>query len=159
MTAIEWNEEAFDRLVLPGDYKELVRGSVEKYVHGHRTFDDITKGKGCGMVFLPAGKAHCNFLSTMFTLVNKGSPGVGKTLTAETSTLMPTPIPIGARQLIIILVSEKLKKPLHYVRAGSLRYSSEEVEANLRYVFELAKRWGSILLLDEAVNIPKGFYI
>lgn len=63
MHPIEWNSEAFDRLVLPEEDKKLVRALVE--YHGE-SFGDIIDGKGGGSIFL----LH-------------GEPGQGKTLTAE----------------------------------------------------------------------------
>ena len=65
---IEWNEDAFETLVLPGDYKKLLLAFSEsqRASSGTGVFDDVIKGKGKGMVILLSGP-----------------PGVGKTLTAE----------------------------------------------------------------------------
>ena len=63
---IEWNEEAFENLVLPGDYKKLLLAFSESQRSSSNIFDDVIKGKGKGMVMLL-----------------NGPPGVGKTLTAE----------------------------------------------------------------------------
>lgn len=65
-SAIEWNEQAFDQLVLPELQKHLVKALVSEHTQKETTFDDIIKGKGKGLV-----------------LVLHGPPGVGKTLTAE----------------------------------------------------------------------------
>ncbi|KAJ4353177.1 uncharacterized protein N0V89_004903 [Didymosphaeria variabile] len=43
---ILWNEEAFDRLVLPHDYKRLIRGFVHMQLNSMDEFDDVMKGKG-----------------------------------------------------------------------------------------------------------------
>jgi len=60
---IKFDDDAFDRLVLAAEKKELVRGLVENY---QTSFSDIISGKGGGCIFL----LH-------------GQPGTGKTLTAE----------------------------------------------------------------------------
>ncbi|PPR04913.1 hypothetical protein CVT24_007157 [Panaeolus cyanescens] len=62
---VDWNLDAFDNLVLPGDRKNLLQSLVE----AHRKevgFDDFIKGKGHGLVV------------NLF-----GPPGVGKTFSAE----------------------------------------------------------------------------
>ncbi|KAL1607619.1 hypothetical protein SLS60_002553 [Paraconiothyrium brasiliense] len=63
---ILWNEEAFARLVLPHDYKRLIRGFVHMQLNSMDGFDDVMKGKGQGIIMLLSGE-----------------PGTGKTLTAE----------------------------------------------------------------------------
>ncbi|KAI0446361.1 P-loop containing nucleoside triphosphate hydrolase protein [Xylaria telfairii] len=62
-----WNDEAFDKLVLPGDEKHLAWEFVEaKSLAQSENFDDFIADKGRGLIIL------------MF-----GPPGVGKTFTAE----------------------------------------------------------------------------
>ena len=63
---IEYNESAFQSLVLPEDHKELVLALAESQVQNRDSFDDVIQGKGKGMIMLLSGP-----------------PGVGKTLTAE----------------------------------------------------------------------------
>ncbi|KAF2644520.1 P-loop containing nucleoside triphosphate hydrolase protein [Massarina eburnea CBS 473.64] len=63
---IEWQKDAFDRLVLPQNQKELILGFTESQRKYSDTFDDVIEGKGRGMIILLCGP-----------------PGVGKTLTAE----------------------------------------------------------------------------
>jgi len=64
---IEFNEDAFARLVLAQGYKEIIHAFVgEQLSRDGGTFDDIIKGKGQGFIMLLSGE-----------------PGVGKTLTAE----------------------------------------------------------------------------
>ncbi|KAF9878751.1 ATPase [Colletotrichum karsti] len=62
---ITWNTNAFDKLVLPEDQKELILAFSESQLDGS-TFDDVISGKGKGIICLLSGP-----------------PGVGKTLTAE----------------------------------------------------------------------------
>ncbi|KAI1814995.1 ATPase [Poronia punctata] len=62
---ITWNTDAFDRLVLPEDQKELILAFSESQME-ETAFDDVISGKGKGVICLLSGP-----------------PGVGKTLTAE----------------------------------------------------------------------------
>ncbi|KAJ6534955.1 P-loop containing nucleoside triphosphate hydrolase protein [Mycena capillaripes] len=62
---VDWNDDAFANLVLPGDRKTLLRSLVEAH-HAEVGFDDFVKGKGAGLVV------------NLF-----GPPGVGKTFSAE----------------------------------------------------------------------------
>jgi hypothetical protein len=61
-----WNDEAFDKLVLPDGEKELAWSFVENKILSQGAFDDFIPNKGQGLIIL------------MF-----GPPGVGKTFTAE----------------------------------------------------------------------------
>ncbi|KAK8137257.1 hypothetical protein PG984_005197 [Apiospora sp. TS-2023a] len=60
-----------------------------------------------------------------------GEPGVGKTSTAE-------------------CVAAHTKRPLFPITCGDIGHLAEEVEANLEQNFQLAHKWGCVLLLDEA---------
>lgn len=62
---VSWNKKAFNRLVLDDQMKDLIRALVSTQASTKRT-NDIIQGKGNGLILL----LH-------------GSPGVGKTLTAE----------------------------------------------------------------------------
>ncbi|KAL1860554.1 hypothetical protein Daus18300_009187 [Diaporthe australafricana] len=65
----EWNDQAFDQVIMPPVKRELMRSLVSAHrtgSDGHSVFDDIIKGKGRGLIGLLSG-----------------APGVGKTLTAE----------------------------------------------------------------------------
>lgn len=61
----------------------------------------------------------------------KGIPGVGKTLTAE-------------------IYSELIECPLYSIHSGSLGTTSNTIESSLKTIFERQRRWGCVLLLDEA---------
>ncbi|OAL45779.1 P-loop containing nucleoside triphosphate hydrolase protein [Pyrenochaeta sp. DS3sAY3a] len=63
---IEWQKDAFDRLVLPKNQKELILGFTQSQREFRDNFDDVIEGKGKGMIILLCGP-----------------PGVGKTLTSE----------------------------------------------------------------------------
>ncbi|KAL8903209.1 MAG: hypothetical protein Q9207_004075 [Kuettlingeria erythrocarpa] len=60
-----------------------------------------------------------------------GVPGVGKTSTAE-------------------CVAAYTKRPLFPITCGDIGQTAHEVEANLENIFLLARKWGCVLLLDEA---------
>ncbi|KAJ8089446.1 hypothetical protein PM082_014695 [Marasmius tenuissimus] len=62
---VQWNQEAFENLVLPDGRKSLLQALVEAH-HRELGFDDFIKGKGHGLVV------------NLF-----GPPGVGKTFSAE----------------------------------------------------------------------------
>ena len=64
---IDWDDGAFESLVLPPNHKSIVKAQVCSHkFHAAQTIDDVIQGKGKGLVF-----------------VLHGPPGVGKTLTAE----------------------------------------------------------------------------
>ncbi|KAM0498434.1 hypothetical protein ACHAPB_006352 [Verticillium nonalfalfae] len=134
---IEWNTKPFESLVLPEGYKDLILSFVESQVKEGDTFDDVINGKGGGLVILLAGE-----------------PGVGKTLTAES-------------------VAEKIQAPLYKLELGegnsvqmketdesrsrsrsrsrrrSRSRSPEQVSSDVKTAFNLASRWGAVLLIDE----------
>ena len=59
---IEWNEGAFESLVLPEDQKSIVKALVESHsFQGKKNIDDVIQGKGRGLV-----------------AVLHGNPGTGK---------------------------------------------------------------------------------
>lgn len=62
---IQWNEEAFNHLVLKSTKKELIKALVAKHTAANDP-NDVIEGKGNGLILL----LH-------------GGPGTGKTLTAE----------------------------------------------------------------------------
>ncbi|MBM7368311.1 AAA family ATPase [Gordonia hydrophobica] len=64
-------------------------------------------------------------------ILAKGRPGVGKTLTAE-------------------VYAEVIGRPLYSIHSGSLGITPESVRKNLEIIFDRAKRWEAVLLLDEA---------
>ena len=118
---IQWNDLPFDALVLPAKKKDLLRALVQQATSESdndndmlKPFDDFVEDKGQGLVIL----LH-------------GSPGVGKTLTAEA-------------------ISEYQRRPLYRVTAGDLDLDSQKLESKLVQILDLATRWKAIVLLDEA---------
>ena len=119
---IVWNDVPFDALVLPSEKKDLLQALVQQTTTElpegteveNTAFDDVVEDKGLGLVVL----LH-------------GSPGVGKTLTAEA-------------------ISEYQRRPLYRVTAGDLDLDSHKLELKLSEILDLATRWKAIILLDEA---------
>jgi hypothetical protein len=115
ITDIVYNDQAFDSLVLPESHKSIIKALVSSHAfQGHKSIDDIISGKGRGLV-----------------AVLHGSPGTGKTLTAEG-------------------IADLLKCPLYMVSAGDLGTVPEKLEKELQSILDIAHSWGAILLLDEA---------
>ncbi|KAF4819051.1 ATP-dependent zinc metalloprotease FTSH 8 [Colletotrichum tropicale] len=63
---INFNDKAFDSLVLPENYKKLLKAFVQSQLRFKNDFDDFVSGKGKGIIILLSGR-----------------PGTGKTLTVE----------------------------------------------------------------------------
>jgi hypothetical protein len=66
ISSIEWNDTAYDRLVIAAPRKRLLKALVEEHRHQKAQTDDMIRGKGQGLI-----------------LLLNGPPGTGKTLTAE----------------------------------------------------------------------------
>ncbi|EPS96936.1 hypothetical protein FOMPIDRAFT_130886 [Fomitopsis schrenkii] len=82
VTPFEWNDEAFEQLVIPAEHKMVLKTLVDTYNTGVTTkFDDFISGKGLGLVI------------NLF-----GNPGTGKSLTAEAMSEQPLYI-VGAADL------------------------------------------------------------
>jgi hypothetical protein len=122
LTSIRWNKQPFEDLVLNEEMKRLVRAVVTvrassirtRRQQGPRVDYDMIAGKGNGLIML----FH-------------GSPGTGKTLTAES-------------------VAEIAQMPLFPITCGDMGTEPDKVEAYLQLVFELGQSWNCVLLLDEA---------
>ncbi|KAM0431465.1 hypothetical protein ACHAPT_005443 [Fusarium lateritium] len=110
---ITWNDDVFSKLLLPAVYKNLMLSFVEDHTANKPAFDDIVEGKGLGIIILLLG-----------------SPGIGKTLTAEA-------------------VAEKVHRPLYLLSAGELGREAYKVESKLNSVLKMAEDWDAIVLLDE----------
>ncbi|TLD11882.1 hypothetical protein PspLS_11309 [Pyricularia sp. CBS 133598] len=80
----------------------------------HQWSADFVEGKGSGLIFL----LH-------------GSPGIGKTFTAE-------------------CIAEYVKRPLMVLTSSDIGTDPTQVEKNLERNFKTATSWGAVLLIDEA---------
>ncbi|KAE9571386.1 hypothetical protein CGMCC3_g12570 [Colletotrichum fructicola] len=110
---VVWNEHAFKSLVADEDMKTLILALVTNQIDSKRG-TDVIDNKGNGLIML----LH-------------GSPGTGKTFTAES-------------------VAEIAKKPLYSVTCGDIGTNPAGVEKYLESVFHLGKIWDCVVLLDEA---------
>jgi hypothetical protein len=109
---ITFDTTAFESLVLDGSRKELILAFAESHAQ-HNNFDDIITGKGRGVIMMLSG-----------------SPGTGKTLTAES-------------------VAEKMQVPLYILSSSDLGTSAQKVELLLNEILGMVARWNAVLLLDE----------
>jgi hypothetical protein len=111
---IIWND-SFSNLVLPHQEKDLLLAFAQSKIKSSDIyFDDFVDGKGRGIIILLSG-----------------SPGVGKTLTAES-------------------IAEKMQVPLYTLSAGEIGIMPTTVESEISSALEKCTMWNAILLLDEA---------
>lgn len=110
---VTWNEQAFKSLVADENMKELILALVTNHLAPDKG-TDLIQNKGNGLILL----LH-------------GSPGTGKTFTAES-------------------VAEIARKPLYPVTCGDIGTEPGAVEKYLDSVFHLGKIWDCVVLLDEA---------
>ncbi|KAH8123348.1 hypothetical protein LI328DRAFT_156945 [Trichoderma asperelloides] len=113
---VKWNEDAMDHLVLDNKKKDMLKGLVRYHSNRNRRNErgDIIAGKGQSLVIL----LH-------------GPPGVGKTLTAEST-------------------AEAVRKPLVSMSIGEMVWDETQLQERLKSEFQRAIDWDAILLLDEA---------
>lgn len=120
LSDVKCDTEAFKYLVLDDGVKSTVKALIGKFASSDGKVspwpNDFVRNKGEGRIFL----LH-------------GSPGVGKTCTAE-------------------CVAELTRRPLLSLTSGdiSTSMSSWHVEQNLHYFLTLGERYGALVLLDEA---------
>ncbi|GAP84209.1 putative TOB3 [Rosellinia necatrix] len=116
---IKANRDAFKDLVLDDEIKMTVKALIGKLATEAEGRllpwnTDFVQNKGEGRIFL----LH-------------GTPGVGKTSTAE-------------------CIAEATNRPLIAITSGDLGVDTYRVEESLKYFLELGQRYGALLLLDEA---------
>ncbi|KAK4166268.1 P-loop containing nucleoside triphosphate hydrolase protein [Cladorrhinum sp. PSN259] len=115
LSEITWKDEVWDRLLLKESQKLTLRALVESHVFPGNARDQAQQ-KGKGLVIL----LH-------------GSPGSGKTLTAETSAE-------ATKRLLLPSSLDELNKD---------NWPSE-FEVRLKRLLHYGTRWNAVLLLDEA---------
>lgn len=111
LTAYKYRREVADGLILPERDKRLINMLVDQ---SSNQFQDVVEGKGASMNVLLGG-----------------SPGTGKTLSAE-------------------VFAEFKERPLYSVQCSQLGLEPAEIETNLAIILRRANRWNAVLLLDEA---------
>lgn len=112
-------------IMTPYQYDKTLRDKLILPKSHRDLLDVLTTDLGAFVDDIIEGKSAGN------VILGKGIPGVGKTLTAE-------------------VYSELIETPLYAIHSGSLGTSAEAIARNLRAIFLLSKRWGCVLLLDEA---------
>ncbi|KAJ5006090.1 putative AAA family ATPase y4kL [Colletotrichum sp. SAR 10_66] len=120
---------SFDDLVLPDNHSKTVRALVD-------THESLRATRSSGsLTGNPLSIGSCLDLvkgkGAGLVILLHGPPGVGKTSTAE-------------------CVADDTKRPLFPITCGDIGETALEVEKNLQYNFQLAHKWGCVLLLDEA---------
>lgn len=111
LTDYQYKPELREKLILPPSHRDLIDILTSDM---NVMMQDIIEGKSGGT-----------------TILCKGAPGLGKTLTAE-------------------VYSEVVGKPLYRVHSGQLGTTASSVEQTLSAILHRATRWDAILLLDEA---------
>ncbi|KAK1757422.1 ATPase [Echria macrotheca] len=120
LTDVRPDQEAFKFLVLDDEIKLTVKALIGKFANSDGKVSpwpsDFVKHKGEGRIFL----LH-------------GSPGVGKTCTAE-------------------CIAELTRRPLLSLTSGDIGTSTQAnlVERSLNHFLALGERYGALVLLDEA---------
>lgn len=116
LSEVRCDTESFKYLVLDAAVKLTVKALIGKFASSDGKLspwpNDFVRNKGEGRIFL----LH-------------GSPGVGKTCTAE-------------------CVAELTRRPLLAITSGDL--AAPDVERQLSYFLALGERYGALVLLDEA---------
>ena len=122
---IEYSNLSFDRLVIPEDHKKIMQALVR-----HHTKDSIiaaTEMKEPQELSTDIVRGKGKGLIILL----HGVPGVGKTSTAE-------------------CVAAQTGRPLFPITCGDIGATAEVVEDRLNKYFDMAHKWGCVLLLDEA---------
>ncbi|KAF4973363.1 hypothetical protein FSARC_341 [Fusarium sarcochroum] len=118
------NEEPWKHLVID----ESIKSTVLALVDNHQT------PQGSHRERIDSGLASVDLIQAKgrgLIMLLHGEPGVGKTSTAE-------------------CVAEYTKRPLFPITCGDIGDNAKSVETNLEKNFQLAHKWGCVLLLDEA---------
>lgn len=109
----------------PYEYDKTLREKLILPTTHRDLLDALTTDLGAFVNDFIEGKSAGN------VILCKGIPGVGKTLTAE-------------------VYAELIDRPLYAIHSGALGTRAEDIEKNLRVIFQRGKRWDCVLLLDEA---------
>ncbi len=111
LVVYEYDQQAMSKLHLPDEMMRILTRVFTTPVE--KLFGDLIRGKHGGVVVLACG-----------------SPGVGKTLTAE-------------------VYAEQTERPLYVLELGELGTNVALVEENLQRVFTRVSRWNAVLQFDE----------
>ncbi|MCJ1401381.1 hypothetical protein MMC11_004593 [Xylographa trunciseda] len=124
----EDDADGFDDLVLPEGHGDVVRALINMHLRA-------PQADSFGKRYVEAPTRHTDIVKGKgkgLIILLHGAPGVGKTSTAE-------------------CVAVKTGRPLFSITCGDISGASvKAVEQNLEGYFDLARKWGCVLLLDEA---------
>jgi SpoVK/Ycf46/Vps4 family AAA+-type ATPase len=112
-------------LVIKKEYKALILALVKSHAMGSTEPGSQKSTNDVESMDLVSGKGKG------LVILLHGGPGLGKTSTAET-------------------VARYTKRALYPITCGDLGERADEVDKALQRHFNLAHRWGCVLLLDEA---------
>lgn len=112
-------------LMTPYQYDKSLRDKLILPQSHRDLLDVLTTDLGAFVDDIVEGKSAGN------VILCKGISGVGKTLTAE-------------------VYAELIDRPLYSIHSGSLGIDAPTIDKNLQQIFGRSKRWGCVLLLDEA---------
>ncbi|KAJ9604442.1 hypothetical protein H2200_011278 [Cladophialophora chaetospira] len=120
-------DAGFDQLILPEGHRDTLLALVQTHAQAVRPTqeDMLHTSKQTDELDLVRGKGKG------LIILLHGEPGVGKTSTAES-------------------IAAYTDRPLFAVTCGDIGQTAEDVESRLETNFQLAHRWGCVLLLDEA---------
>lgn len=145
---VSWNDDAFNQLTLPPEYRELILATIQSQIRQNRwkqKMERVDKEQKSLAELSLASKEDDDdeldgpsefddFIAQKglgYIMLFSGNPGVGKTATAES-------------------IAELLHVPLCVISVGNLGTTAESVESALQDILELASKWNAVLLLDEA---------
>lgn len=114
--------DGWNKLQLPDGHRETVLALVQNY-------SEVGDSGGAGAETFAMDLVESKGKGLILLL--HGEPGVGKTSTAE-------------------CVADYTKRPLFQITCGDIGNNANDVEWNMERNFQLAHRWGCVLLLDEA---------
>lgn len=123
---IKHTNQGFNNLVIPEQHKKIVQALVRHHTKGPRITPAEMKETGHEFsmdIIRGKGKG--------LIILLHGVPGVGKTSTAE-------------------CVAAQTGRPLFPITCGDIGSTAELVENRLNSYFDMAHKWGCVLLLDEA---------
>lgn len=119
---VTYTDDGWSNLELPEGHKETVLALVENHAGGSFAHP---RADTFATMDLVKGKGKG------LIILLHGAPRVGKTSTAE-------------------CVAERTRRPLFSITCGDIGDNAYKVEEHLENNFQLAHRWGCVLLLDEA---------
>ena len=123
---IKYSNLSFDRLVIPEDHKKIMQALVRHHTKGPRiAAAEMKEPDQEFSADIVRGKGKG------LIILLHGVPGVGKTSTAE-------------------CVAAQTGRPLFPITCGDIGATAEVVEIRLNDYFDMAHKWGCVLLLDEA---------